>query len=78
MGSLPTRPPAGFHALLTLEEAFDCERRGRLSSLAMQLLDTAQPPSPGSKAAEKAKVAAPKIAATLPSGRERFIPVSRQ
>ena len=43
----------------------------------MQLLDPAQPPSPASKAAEKAKVAAPKIAAALPQARERFIPVSR-
>ena len=43
----------------------------------MQLLDPAQPPSPASKAAEKAKVVAPKIAAALPQARERFIPVSR-
>ena len=43
----------------------------------MQLLDPAQPPSPISKAAEKAKVVAPKIAAALPQARERFIPVSR-
>ena len=43
----------------------------------MQLLDTAPPPSPASKAAEKAKVTAPKIAAALPQARERFIPVSR-
>ena len=41
------------------------------------LLDPAQPPSPASKAAEKAKVAEPKIAAALPQARERFIPVSR-
>ncbi|MGA7457504.1 MAG: hypothetical protein WBW51_09355, partial [Methyloceanibacter sp.] len=42
----------------------------------MQLLDTAQPPSPASKADEKA-VAAPKSAAPPPQARERFIPVSR-
>jgi hypothetical protein len=43
----------------------------------MQLLDTAQPPPPASQAAERGKVVAPKIAAVLPTGRERFIPVSR-
>ena len=42
----------------------------------MQLLDPAQPPSPVSKATERAKIAEPKIAAALPQARERFIPVS--